>query len=262
MNNCRLYGKPPYITALVHGGPGAPGEMAPVARELSKSFGVMEPLQTEYTLDGQVEELRTVIEKYADGSIVLAGHSWGAMLGFILTARHPSLVKKLILIGCGPIEAEYAEQILPARMKRLSEGEQDELLWVLDNIANPVEKDRSAMLQRLGELAGKADSYSPVPHTNEVMACNGAQFAGVWNEVAALRNRCRFSSLAYKIKCPVVAIHGDSDPHPIDGIRIPLEIKLKDFRMIILDKCGHTPWIEEYAAERFYEILNEECVRE
>lgn len=31
MNNIRVYGEPPYSVAVLHGGPGAPGEMAPVA---------------------------------------------------------------------------------------------------------------------------------------------------------------------------------------------------------------------------------------
>lgn len=47
---CRRYGKSPFITAVIHGGPGAAGEMAPVARELSRTGGVLEPLQTAETV--------------------------------------------------------------------------------------------------------------------------------------------------------------------------------------------------------------------
>jgi hypothetical protein len=52
MDNLRKYGREPYTLALIHGGPGAPGEMAPVARELSRAYGVLEPLQTATTLNG------------------------------------------------------------------------------------------------------------------------------------------------------------------------------------------------------------------
>jgi hypothetical protein len=55
MKNPRTYGITPYSIAVIHGGPGAPGQMAPVARELSRDYGVLEPLQTATTLDGQVE---------------------------------------------------------------------------------------------------------------------------------------------------------------------------------------------------------------
>jgi hypothetical protein len=44
MNNLRIYGTAPYRLAVIHGGPGAPGEMAPMARELSPNIGVLEPL--------------------------------------------------------------------------------------------------------------------------------------------------------------------------------------------------------------------------
>lgn len=40
MTNPRIYGKAPYSIVVIHGGPGAPGQVAPVARELSENFGV------------------------------------------------------------------------------------------------------------------------------------------------------------------------------------------------------------------------------
>lgn len=42
----RTYGQAPFKGAVLHGGPGAPGEMAPVAKELARFCGVLEPLQT------------------------------------------------------------------------------------------------------------------------------------------------------------------------------------------------------------------------
>ena len=57
MKPVRMWGHGPYSVAVIHGGPGAPGEMAPVARELSMVTGILEPFQTEMTLDLQVQEL-------------------------------------------------------------------------------------------------------------------------------------------------------------------------------------------------------------
>ena len=67
----RKYGKPPYSVAVVHGGPGAPGSMAPVARELAKHCGVIEHLESATTIDGQVGELHDV----PAGAREPAGHS-------------------------------------------------------------------------------------------------------------------------------------------------------------------------------------------
>ena len=58
-----------------------------------------------------------------------------------------------------------------------------------------------------------------------------------------------------KIKCPVVAIHGDYDPHPYKGVTEPLSKILHDFRVILLKQCGHYPWKERLAKEQFYKIL-------
>ena len=55
MKNYRLYGDTPYNVAVLHGGPGCPGAVAPVARELSRDYGVLEPLQTKDSINEQVE---------------------------------------------------------------------------------------------------------------------------------------------------------------------------------------------------------------
>ena len=64
MQKFRKSGAETYEIAVIHGGPRAPGEMAPVARKLARalSVGVIEPMQTKLTIDGQLEELKDVIE--------------------------------------------------------------------------------------------------------------------------------------------------------------------------------------------------------
>ena len=107
MKNLRKYGKSPFSVVVVHGGPGAAGEMAPVAHKLKSGWGVLEPLQTEASLEGQIEELRTVLEENGDPPVTLVGFSWGAWLSFIFAANYPAFVKKLILVASGPFEEKY-----------------------------------------------------------------------------------------------------------------------------------------------------------
>ena len=64
--------------------------------------------------------------------------------------------------------------------------------------------------------------------------------------------------LAQYIKCPVVAIHGAYDPHPAQGVQKPLSAILKDFRFILIEKCGHDPWHEKHARESYCTILEDE----
>lgn len=80
MKNLRIYGNKPFNIAVIHGGPGVPGEMAPIAQELSAVRGILEPLQTATSLKGQVQELQTVLKENGDLPVTLIGWSWGAML--------------------------------------------------------------------------------------------------------------------------------------------------------------------------------------
>ncbi len=258
MNNLRIYGKAPYRVAVIHGGPGAPGEMAPVAKELSEMHGVLEPLQTMTTVEGQVEELATVLKEHGDLPVTLVGHSWGAMLSYIFTARHPAFVKKLVLLSSGPYEARYAAGIMETRLGRLTEEERasfDELSKALDDPAN---SDKDATFAQLGELTSKADAYESLPHENDTIECDVALFQSVWQEAEELRRSGRMLELGRNIHCPVVAIHGDYDPHPAEGISRPLSGVISDFRFILLERCGHHPWYERYARESFYAMLRQE----
>src|SRR5207249_3589968 len=107
MTNLRTYGGPPFRVAVIHGGPGAGGEVAPVARELAPERGVLELIQTATTVERQVAELRAVVEEHADLPVTLIGYSWGAWLSFMVAAHHPALVRKLILVSSGPFEERY-----------------------------------------------------------------------------------------------------------------------------------------------------------
>jgi len=258
MKNPRKYGKSPFSIAVIHGGPGAPGEMAPVARELSCSWGVLEPLQTAASLEGQVQELRKILKEKGDLPVVLIGWSWGAMLGFILTARYPPLIKKLIMVGSGVFERKYALRITETRLSRLSEKERLEVQDLMERLSDPDTADKNFLMCRLGQLISKADSYSPLPYKSEILECQYDVFTGVWKDAEKLRDSGELLKLGEQIKCPVVAIHGDYDPHPGEGVRGPLSRVLKDFRFILLKKCGHQPWIESRAGDRFYQILKEE----
>jgi len=271
MQNPRIYGEPPFRVAVIHGGPGAGGEMAPVALELSRRQGILEPLQTASSLPGQVEELKSILEEFADAPATLIGFSWGAWLSFILAALHPDLVKKLVLVGSGPFMERYTPEILPTRLGRLSEIEGDEVMRTLRMLEEDInagmdaaQKDRA--LARMGELLGKADAFDPIPSRPEaicsaVPACDASNaeiFQGVWKDAAMMRHKDDLLALGKKIRCPVVAIHGSWDPHPAIGVKEPLQAALPDFRFVLLDECGHMPWIEKKARNRFYSILEKE----
>ncbi|NSW54313.1 MAG: alpha/beta hydrolase [Anaerolineae bacterium] len=261
MKNMRTYGNSPYRVALIHGGPGAGGEMAPVARALAPEWSVLEPIQTALTLVGQVDELRDVLAKYGEPPLTLVGYSWGAWLIFLTAARYPALVKKLILVSSGPFEASYVRQLEATRQRRLSEAENAEFAGIVHRLGDAAGGDKDALLERLGALVSKTDNHTPCEddlRETDHVPVSGDIFQGVWNEAAGMRESGALLRLGQHIQCPVTAIHGDYDPHPAEGVRQPLARVITDFRFVLIPQCGHTPWAERHAQDEFYRVLREE----
>ena len=260
MKNLRKYGRPPFSVAVIHGGPGAAGEMAPVAQELSRHLGILEPLQTMTTIDGQIQELADIIDHHAGPPLTLIGHSWGAWLAMMFTVRCPSVVKKIILVGSGPFEEKYVPQITKTRMSRMNDEEKETLETLVATLNDPNGKQKDAIFGRVGSMMIHTDSYEPLDNIETTTHVQYKIFHHVWKEADELRRSGALLDICRHLHCPVVAMHGDYDPHPSEGVKEPLSKILKEFTFILLKNCGHYPWIERIAKERFYAVLKKELL--
>lgn len=251
----RKYGIAPYTVALVHGGPGAAGEMAEVAVELSDEFGVVECLQSGRSVGEQVAELYGQIVANTVGPVDLVGYSWGAWLSVILAAEYPESVRKLILIGAGAFDERYNGDMMRVRLDRLEASQRGEALEILHRDGGMSAED----FMRLGQLMESADTYEYIEDSGSSLVVPDAGIYGsVWPEAQELRRSGALLDAVRRLKCPVVAFHGDYDPHPAEGVGEPLSRILPGFRMVLLARCGHTPWKERYARDIFYLKLREE----
>lgn len=263
MENPRIYGLPPYKTAVVHGGPGAPGGMADVASRLSAYTGILEPLQTGRTIDEEIDELQWLITATGTPPCILIGHSWGAWLTLLTAARYPDLVSKIILVASAPFLQRYAISINNTRTGRLGISEQRDFNAIMQQMSVPGETGDKTLSQRLHRIMLKSDCFelsSGAELYGSHVTIDTGIFNSIWQEAAELRNSGALIKAASSLRCPVVAIHGDYDPHPADGVEKPLAAAVGNFRFILLDKCGHYPWLEKHAAEKFYDILRSEIL--
>ncbi len=239
--------------------------MAPVARELVSLFGigVLEPLQTADTIDGQVEELRAVLEQHGDTPVTMIGHSWGAWISYILAARHHSIVRKLILVGSGPYEHKYVQKMNETRAARLSNEDKARLKGLAERSGElePGAQRQKEMFAEMGRIMSRVDSYRPIDADDgdgKILEFQPELYRKLMPEAIALRKSGELLRIGERIECPVVAIHGDHDPHPYSGVKEPLSGQVRDFRLTLLQNCGHSPWNEELAREEFYRILRQE----
>jgi pimeloyl-ACP methyl ester carboxylesterase len=110
----------------------------------------------------------------------------------------------------------------------------------------------------LGDILLRADHYNPMTLDIELLEDQYDVYQKVWKDAERLRSSGMLLELGKNIQCPVIAIHGDYDPHPVEGVERPLTPILKDFRLFLLKNCGHLPWIEREAVGEFYRILKDE----
>ena len=130
---------------VLHGGPGAAGSAAPLARGLADSFGVLEPWQRTgagepVTVAQHIADLHELIKSRCGGEKpALVGESWGAMLALAYAAAHPAGTKSLVLIGCGTFDQASRRQMeatIEARMndqlrRQIKSGE---FTWALSRL--------------------------------------------------------------------------------------------------------------------------------
>ncbi len=259
MLNYRVYGEKPYKVVVVHGGPGAPGSLGSVARELSKKYSVLEPFQSASSVAGQVDELHTFIqENCGKGKVKIVGHSWGAWLAYMYTSLHPEKIEKLILVAAGSFDERYNFNLTKLRLSRLDEESRKEAMDII-NWMNHAREDDTEKMMRFSDLMGKADFYDCESEEEENSEFQYDVFQSVWKEADQMRRFGELMKYGKSIKCQVIAIHGNYDTHPALGVEEPLtKLLKKKFKFIGLDQCGHYPWKEKYAKNKFFEILETE----
>lgn len=249
----RFYGEKPYKAAVIHGGPGDIGGMQPVAERLGKTFGVMEPIQSQYTIIAQVMELRRQLGLYVKEPITLIGHSWGGWLSLLVASCYPFLVERVVLVGCPPLEDVYGEHIHQRRMKRLSKEEQERFTWYITHMSAVSQDD----WEDLRKMIAKTDLYEQKEGGVSPVSLDAKMYEKIWTEAMAMRQSGDLMRYIQSVSCPIHIIHGEYDPHPLEGVMNPLDSLCIPYRMHILQKCGHAPFDEKFAEERFYEVLEQ-----
>ncbi|UCG26876.1 MAG: alpha/beta hydrolase, partial [Bacteroidales bacterium] len=211
MKNLRKYGQPPYSIVLIHGGPGAAGELYPVAKELSTSAGIIEPFQKGLTIDDLIHELDAAVTGYADLPVILIGHSWGAWLACLFTAQYGFMVDRLVLIASPPFEYKYEYDVMQTRMRRLDSKEKKQVRALISRLDKPGGMDKNDTFRKLGTILRKADSYDPISMEEMKTEYDYTIHKSIWKEASMLRGSGYMLESCRKIKCPVLAIHGTYD---------------------------------------------------
>ncbi len=258
----REYGNGGPRVVLLHGGPGAPGYVAPVARGLAPWCRVLEPLQRgagaePLTVDRHVADLDALIEqRCTDEPPALVGHSWGAMLALAYAAAHPDRVRSLALIGCGTFDVVARERLHGTLDARMGTGIRTRLERLPQECPDDDER-----LARLGRLLLPLYSYDLRSNELELLACDARAYSESWQDMLRQQETGRFPAAFAAIRAPVLMLHGANDPHPGPLIRASLEPYLPRLRYHEWQSCGHYPWLERAVGDELFAVLRDWLVR-
>lgn len=253
----RCYGTGGPGLLLLHGGPGAPGYMAPVAERLADHFRVIEPFQRKgdpskpLTVARHIADLDAVIEAYGSGDKpILVGHSWGAMLALAYAAEHPERAASIVLIGCGTFDTDSRKQMSAIRRHRMGRHVFQRLRERIESIEDPDER-----LKVYGKLMMQVDSHDLMHVDDEVVCYDALAQEQTWRDMLRLLDKGFYPAAFKMIHVPVLMLHGTEDPHPGQMIRDTLKPFLPQLEYHHWTHCGHYPWLEKSACEDFYAVL-------
>jgi pimeloyl-ACP methyl ester carboxylesterase len=243
---------------VLHGGPGAPGHMAPVARGLAGSYRVVEPFQRgssneRLTVARHVSDLHEVVTFHAGGcQPALLGASWGAMLALAYAASHPASTGPLILVGCGTFDLAARAELQKTIAERMNEKIRARL-----KCADQLDQDERMKVSAEAEMSIYSyDVRASADEDNKVDVDDRAHHE-TWNDMVRLQTESVYPAAFVAIKVPVLMVHGMYDPHPGRLISAGLRPYLPQLEYRELERCGHYPWLESAAADVFFALIHE-----
>lgn len=244
-------GRPAVV--LLHGGPGLPDYLEPVAAMIDDLTVVHRYDQRgvggsvwdgHHTLERHLQDLDDLINGWGDDHVILIGHSYGTDLAARYCLRRPNRVAGLVLVA-GPFVEPWraddhhtrAQRMTDAQRARLAEldatehltGDQEQEMLTLAWFTDHCDQDRA-----WSWAASAARTRGPINWEMNTQI-------SVDRRTAPLEDR--IDDLAAAIPTATVLIGGAGDPRPAAALeRLGRQL---DRPVVIIPDAGHEPWLEQ-----------------
>ena len=257
----RRYGEAGPLVFALHGGPAAVGDVAPIAKRISKSFRAVEPWQRgsgnmPLTVARHIADLHELaIDLSGNSPLAIVGHSWGAMLALCYAAEHPSKAGPIVLVGCGTFDQAARSRMQATIEERMDHVLRDKLRRLSTEFTDPT--DRFMQTFKLTRHLFDFDPIGPYPEEEQSEPFDLKAHEETWNDMARLQANGTYPGSFEAIESPVLMLHGQYDPHPGKMIRDSLIDHLPQLEYHEWERCGHSPWIEKSARDDFFSVICE-----
>lgn len=253
----RTYGPEGPVVIVLHGGPGAAGEAAPLARGLAGRFHVVEPWQRPsggepLSVARHVADLHEIVQSQCNVERpALVGHSWGAMLALAYAAEHPESAGPLALVGCGTFDTAARARMQAVLDERMGDELRQRLRQLRQQLSDPRER-----LVKQYEWTKPLYLVDPIAEEQEeILPMDIRAHRETWADMLRLQAAGVYPAAFAKIESPVLMLHGAQDPHPGSMIRASLAAYLPQLEYREWDRCGHYPWLERHVRDDFFAVL-------
>jgi len=249
------YGVGPDTVIVIHGGPAAAGDLAPLARELGQHWRVLEPYQRGHgeqplTVSTHVRDLDELVrQRGVTERAVLVGHSWGAMLALAYAAAVPAGPRALVLVGCGTFSRRARAEFQLRFQARMTPADHGALAQI-----ERTEVDPDRRLAAEGRVATRVFGHD-VDGAVDLPTVDAVAHRETWSDMSRLIDSGVYPAAFEAITCPTLMIHGAVDPHPGSLTRDDLKAHMPRLDYVELSECGHSPWLERRARHAFFDAL-------
>lgn len=252
----RHYGESGPTVVVLHGGPAAVGDVAPLAAAISGSFHAVEPWQRHsgkepLTVARHVADLDALVTDLGRHSpVAVVGHSWGAMLALCYAAEHPAKAGPIVLVGCGTFDHASRTRMQATIEERTNDDLQVQMRRASTRATDPA--DRFTRIFKLTRRLFDYDPAEPYPDREEFEPFDLKGHDETWSDMQRLQDEGVYPNRFAVIDSPVLMCHGAYDPHPGTMIRDSLLPFIPQLEYREIEDCGHSPWIERSARKTFF----------
>jgi proline iminopeptidase len=248
----------PYVVMLAGGPGGSVGMMRPICDHLKSRFRcvLLEQRGTDrsvpqqysskaFSFEAYLEDIEALRRHLGQDRLILLGNSWGMTLGFAYAGSFPDKVQALATLGSGGLTVSHFKQFRDNRQVRVSAA-QEERIADLQKQGLPVD-------QLVAEIA---KTLMPTYFFNREAAARSAAAVrvgdinfrlGEYTEaILARSDELAFGRLD-QITAPVLLVQGRQDLAPEEVARV-VEDKVGNAELVLLDECGHMPWLDQPTA--------------
>lgn len=227
-------------------------------RGRGKSGGNIHP--EDVSLASEIADVELLRQHFHLDAVAVLGHSWGGLLAMEYATRHPDRVSHLILMNSAPVSYHdwvLFDEELQARRGLDEQGEMNALASSASfEAGDPTTRAdyyrihfrpafaRSDQLERL--VARLRASFAGMTRADMLRARQVSQ--QLFAETAESSEYDLLPQLT-RLRIPTLVIHGDHDFIPVECAAHIAQV-IPDTRLVVLDDCGHFPFMECSASVR------------